>query len=84
MPCKPTPSGDVAFSTITAGQRDIGVWVVALCLWLFGAVVTWSVTVHSQQARPRRRVKELRWANEILEAASAFFTAGLDRPLIRS
>jgi transposase len=32
----------------------------------------------------RAEVKELRRANEILKAASAFFAAELDRPLIRS
>ena len=34
--------------------------------------------------RLRAEVKELRRANEILRAASAFFSAGLDRPLQRS
>jgi transposase len=34
--------------------------------------------------RLRAEVKELRRANEILKAASAFFAAGLDRPLTRS
>jgi transposase len=34
--------------------------------------------------RLRAEVKELRRANEILRAASAFFAAGLDRPLQRS
>jgi transposase len=34
--------------------------------------------------RLRAEVKELRRANEILRAASAFFAAGLDRPLTRS
>ena len=34
--------------------------------------------------RLRAEVKELRRANEILKAASAFFTAELDRPLPRS
>jgi transposase len=34
--------------------------------------------------RLRAEVKELRRANEILKAASAFFAAGLDRPLMRS
>src|SRR5215469_2069378 len=32
----------------------------------------------------RAEVKELRRANEILKAASAFFAAELDRPLMRS
>jgi len=34
--------------------------------------------------RLRREVAELRRANEILKAASAFFAAELDRPLTRS
>jgi transposase len=34
--------------------------------------------------RLRAEVKELRRANEILKAASAFFAAELDRPLTRS
>ena len=34
--------------------------------------------------RLRAEVKELRRANEILKAASAFFAAELDRPLMRS
>ena len=34
--------------------------------------------------RLRAEVKELRRANEILRAASAFFAAELDRPLMRS
>jgi transposase len=34
--------------------------------------------------RLRAEVKELRRANEILKAASAFFAAGLDRPQTRS
>jgi transposase len=34
--------------------------------------------------RLRAEVKELRRANEILKAASAFFAAELDRPLARS
>ena len=34
--------------------------------------------------RLRREVAELRRANEILKAASAFFAAELDRPLARS
>ena len=34
--------------------------------------------------RLRAEVKELRRANEILRAASAFFAAELDRPLLRS
>ncbi len=34
--------------------------------------------------RLRRQVAELRRANEILKAASAFFAAELDRPLPRS
>jgi transposase len=34
--------------------------------------------------RLRAAVKELRRANEILKAASAFFAAELDRPLMRS
>jgi transposase len=34
--------------------------------------------------RLKRENAELRRANEILRAASAFFAAGLDRPLIRS
>jgi transposase len=44
--------------------------------------------VTSQEAAEIRRLKrenaELRRANEILKAASAFFAAGLDRPLPRS
>jgi transposase len=34
--------------------------------------------------RLRSEVRELRRANEILKAASAFFAAELDRPLTRS
>jgi transposase len=44
--------------------------------------------VSSEESAEIRRLKrenaELRRANEILKAASAFFAAGLDRPLLRS
>jgi transposase len=41
-------------------------------------------TVESEKvAELRREVRELRRANEILKAASAFFAAELDRPLPR-
>lgn len=44
--------------------------------------------VTSDEAAEIKRLKaenaELRWANEILKAASAFFAAGLDRPSKRS
>jgi transposase len=39
---------------------------------------------HAEIKRLRREVAELRRANEILKAASAFFAAELDRPLPRS
>jgi transposase len=39
---------------------------------------------HAEIRRLRREVAELRRANEILKAASAFFAAELDRPLPRS
>jgi transposase len=39
---------------------------------------------HSELARLRRENAELRRANEILKAASAFFAAELDRPHRRS
>jgi transposase len=39
---------------------------------------------HAEIRRLKREVAELRRANEILKAASAFFAAELDRPLPRS
>jgi transposase len=39
---------------------------------------------HAEIKRLKREVAELRRANEILKAASAFFAAELDRPLPRS
>ena len=39
---------------------------------------------HAEIKRLKREVAELRRANEILKAASAFFAAELDRPLSRS
>ena len=35
---------------------------------------------HAEIKKLRREVAELRWANEILRAASTFFAAELDRP----
>ena len=39
---------------------------------------------HAEIKRLKREVAELRRANEILKAASAFFAAELDRPQLRS
>ena len=35
---------------------------------------------HAEIRRLKREVADLRWANEILKSASAFFAAELDRP----
>ena len=71
---------------ISRVARQLGVGVESLRIWVKQADIDRGerpgVTTAEQHeiAELQREVKELRRANEILRAASAFFAAELDRP----
>lgn len=74
------------WAAIEAVAAKIGVSVETLRKWVRQAEVDGgqrpglSTEEHAEIKRLRREVAELRRANEILKAASAFFAAELDRP----
>ena len=78
------------FGVITRVARQLGVGSESLRTWVRQAEVDGGrrpgVTTEERRriAELEREVRELRRANEILKAASAFFAAELDRPQQRS
>jgi transposase len=85
------PNYESEFAAITAVAKKLGIGTAeTLRKWVRRAQVDTGQRpgVTSDESaelkRLRREVAELRRANEILKAASAFFAAELDRPQQRS
>ena len=72
-------------SVISRVARQLGVGVESLRMWVKQADVDagtrggLSTTEHEELRTLRKEVKELRRANDILQAAASFFGAELDR-----
>lgn len=81
-----TPDSPSQWAAIEAIAAKIGVSAETLRKWVRQAEVDGgqrpglTTEEHAEIKRLRREVAELRRANEILKAASAFFAAELDRP----
>ena len=85
------PNYESEYAAITEVARKLGIGTAeTLRKWVRQAQVDAGTRpgVTSDESaelkRLRRENAELRWANEILKAASAFFAAELDRPQQRS
>ncbi len=70
--------------------RDLGIHKEALRSWVRQAEADagerddrLTTADHEELKQLRKEVAELRWASEILKAASAFFAAELDHPRTR-
>ena len=86
-----TPDYASQWAAITAVAQKLGIGTAeTLRKWVRRAEVDdgkrpgLSSEEHAEIKRLKREVAELRRANEILKAASAFFAAELDRPHQRS
>src|SRR5919199_1738100 len=84
------PEHDTEWAAITSVAHKLGVSSETLRKWIRQAEVDAgrrpgiSTEESAELKRLRRENAELRRANEILKAASAFFAAELDRPSHRS
>jgi transposase len=85
-----TPQHESQWAAIESVASKIGASAETVRMWVRRAEVDagerpgMTSEEHAEVKRLRREVAELRRANEILKAASAFFAAELDRPLPRS
>jgi len=86
-----TPDYPSQYAAITAVAKKLGIGTAeTLRKWVRRAEVDagqrpgTTSAEHAEIRRLKREVAELRRANENLKAASAFFAAELDRPLMRS
>jgi transposase len=86
-----TPDYPSQWAAITAVAQKLGIGTAeTLRKWVRRAEVDDGIRPgltsqeHAEIKRLKREVAELRRANEILKAASAFFAAELDRPQPRS
>jgi transposase len=85
-----TPQHESQWAAIESVASKIGASAETVRKWVRRAEVDagerpgMTSEEHAEVKRLRREVAELRRANEILKAASAFFAAELDRPLPRS
>ena len=91
MVAEVTPDYSSQWAAITAVAQKLGIGTAeTLRMWVRRAEVDegqrpgLTSAEHAEVKRLKREVEELRRANEILKAASAFFAAELDRPLPRS
>jgi len=91
MVAEVTPNYDSQWAAINAVAQKLGVGTAeTVRKWVRQAEVdagqrAGATSEESAEIkRLRREVAELRRANEILKAASAFFAAELDRPVTRS
>jgi transposase len=91
MVAEVTPNYDSEWTAINAVAQKLGVGTAeTVRKWLRQAEVDTgqrlgtSSEESAEIKRLKREVAELRRANEILKAASAFFAAELDRPFPRS
>ena len=91
MVAEVTPNYDSQWAAISAVAQKLGVGTAeTVRKWVRQAEVDagqrpGATSEESAEIkRLKREVAELRRANEILKAASAFFAAELDRPLTRS
>jgi transposase len=91
MVAEVTPDYPSQWAAITAVAQKLGIGTAeTLRKWVRRAEIDGgkrpglTTEEHAEIKRLRREVAELRRANEILKAASAFFAAELDRPHQRS
>ena len=83
------PDYETEFEAIRQVATKLGVSTEALRKWRriaevdSGARPGMTSVEHAELKRLKKEVAELRRANEILKAASAFFAAELDRPTTR-
>jgi transposase len=91
MVAEVTPEYSSPWAAMTAVAQKLGIGSTeTLRKWVRQAEIDYgsrpglSSQEHAEIRRLKRENAELRRANEILKAASAFFAAELDRPLPRS